>query len=269
MRTAVMDGAHIRSALRHAAASVAVKNPPTPGAIHILIEENDGDLRIVATNMYRLTVMDLPASPPVPKGARGLLAPNDARAAARAIGRAKNPPPCGVSFDITGQQSVRFRCGPRQSRANLTKMTFPHYAKTTKPGEPTSRVELDADELRSALTEVNDVRPARGRPRATDIHSTDGVFLTAGDDCLIITDHLSGKQREVQAICAASPGHIPVSPVYLLDALSGISGRLSVQRNRLSLDARLTALDSPYPRSEYVMTMGLAPNISVRRRQTQ
>jgi DNA polymerase-3 subunit beta len=179
----------------------------------VLFPNEDGGLRFVATDSYRLALCDLPGRAAI-AGDRDLLVP--ARALTelqRVCGSVPDDTEVGVALSDT---EVTFSAGDTLISSRLIDGSYPDYHQLIPASYP-NRLHLGKESLLAALR----------RARLLVKDNTTSVRLTmhaSGVDLKVISHDLGDVEETVDGDFAGEELTIAFNPAYLIDGVDAVAG---------------------------------------------
>ena len=176
----------------------------------VLVAAEEGGLRLVATDSYRLAVRDLPGAHVLREGQKVLVPSRGLAELQRLLGSAES-----VTLRL-GEHDATFEVGNVRLTTRLIEGEFPNYRQLIPPSYP-NRLIVGKEALLDAVKRVkllvrDQTTPVRLAMRA------DGVELT-------VTNPEEGKATEdIDAKYEGAEMTVAFNPAYLSDGIEAISG---------------------------------------------
>jgi DNA polymerase-3 subunit beta len=183
----------------------------------VLMSAEEGGLRLVATDSYRLAVRDLPGATVLSEG-QHVLVP------ARALGELQRLLSAGASGGAdrsvtlyVGEFEASFETGPVRLTTRLIEGEFPNYRQLLPATYP-NRLSVDKDTLLDAVRRV--------KLLVKDATTPVRVALRAeGIDLRVVTQEVGQASEDVDAKYEGGPDlTIAFNPSYLMDGIEAIIG---------------------------------------------
>lgn len=190
----------------------------------VLMAAEEGGLRLVATDSYRLAVRDLPGTAVLPEGKK-VLVPS------RALGElTRLLPAAGELVLRLGDREATFEVGATRLTTRLIEGEFPNYRQLVPDGYP-NRLVVGKEPLLDAVRRVKllarEATPVRLAMRA------DGLELTA------ITQDVGQAREDLDAKYEGADMVVAFNPEFLITGVEAIAGdEVAIE----SLDALKPAL---------------------------
>jgi len=202
------DAAHLAEGLRQVvgAASVDDSRPILTG---VLLAAEEGGLRLVSTDSYRLAYRDLPGAALLEQGQHVLIPSRALQELARDLGDADQ-----VSMVLSDQMAV-FDVGSLQVVTRLIKGEFPDYQKLI-PDEMPNVLTVERQILQDAIRRVRLMARENSPIRLT--MGSDGLELRA------ITQDVGEAVEQVDAKYEGVELTVAFNPEYLMDGLEVTEG---------------------------------------------
>jgi len=204
-----LGGTELADALRQVvrAASTDDARPMLTG---VLMSAEEGGLRLVATDSYRLAVRDLPGTTVLREGQKVLVP-------ARALSELQRLLADGTEVTLRlADHDASFEVGTTRLTTRLIESEFPNYRQLIPPSYP-NRLTVGRDALLDAVRRVkllvrDNTTPIRIALRA------EGIQLTA------VTPEVGQASEDVDAKYEGSEMTVAFNPTYLSEGVEAISG---------------------------------------------
>lgn len=208
----------------------------------VLLAAEDGDMRLVATDSYRLAVRDLPGAGVLAEGQK-VLVPS------RALGelqrllterRRGSSDEYSVSVQL-GERDVTFSLGAVSLNSRLIEGEFPNYRKLI-PTQNTNRLTISKEPLLDALRRVK----LLARDPTTPVRI---VQRPDSIEVVVITTDWGQASEEVDAKYEGAEMTVAFNPTYLIEGVEAIASDEIVLS---TLDALKPATIRPTDTDEYL-----------------
>jgi DNA polymerase III subunit beta len=200
----------------------------------VLMTAEEGGLRLVATDSYRLAVRDLPGTSVLREGQRVLVPSRALAELQRLLGAGE------VTLRL-GEHDATFTLGEVQLTTRLIEGEFPNYRQLIPQSYP-NRLIVGRDAFLDAVRRVKLLVKDTTTPVRIALRP-DGIELT------VITQDLGQATEDVDAKYEGSEMTVAFNPAYLIEGVEAISGD-EVQLE--TLDALKPATIRPTEGGEYL-----------------
>jgi DNA polymerase III subunit beta len=200
----------------------------------VLMTAEEGGLRLVATDSYRLAVRDLPGTSVLREGQRVLVPSRALAELQRLLGAGE------VTLRL-GEHDATFTLGDVQLTTRLIEGEFPNYRQLIPQSYP-NRLIVGRDAFLDAVRRVKLLVKDTTTPVRIALRP-DGIELT------VITQDLGQATEDVDAKYEGSEMTVAFNPAYLIEGVEAISGD-EVQLE--TLDALKPATIRPTEGGEYL-----------------
>jgi DNA polymerase-3 subunit beta len=201
----------------------------------VLLAAEEGGLRLVATDSYRLAVRDLPGAKVLQEGQKVLVPSRALNELTRVLGNAEQ-----LTLRL-GEREATFETNSVSLTTRLIEGEFPNYRQLIPSGYP-NRLTVGRAPLLDALRRVKILAPDVSTPVKLTL-KPDGVELA-------VTNQDQGQAHEdVDAKYEGSEMTVAFNPNYLIDGMEAVAGDEVVLE---TLDALKPATIRPTDGSEYL-----------------
>lgn len=221
------------------AASTEESRPLLTG---VLLAAEDGDLRLVATDSYRLAVRDLPGAGVLAEGQKVLVPSRALGELQRLLAeRRRGGDGAGEVTLQLGERDVTFTLGSVLLNSRLIEGEFPNYRKLI-PTQNTNQLTIAKEPLLDALRRVKLLARDPTTP-VRIVQRPDSIEVT------VITTDWGQATEEVDAKYEGAEMTVAFNPTYLIDGVEAITSDEIVLS---TLDALKPATIRPTDSDEYV-----------------
>jgi len=204
-----VDGAALAESLRQVVPA-ASRDDARPILTGVLLAANDGGLRLVATDSYRLAMRDLP-------GVSMLAGDQRVLVGAKGLAEVQRLLRDGDIEVFLSERDVTFRVGSADITTRLIEGEFPNYQQLI-PTEYPNRLVVGRDALGAAVNRVRLVSQSRDTAPIRIRMTPDGIELSA------VAQDIGEAHESVEATFDGGELTVAFNAQFLLDGIESVGG---------------------------------------------